>query len=144
VVHFSGVIILAGIDDSTPAHRVKASREILIEFLRGFASVVQTIEADETKPILGTDSRSGELVRKYLLQKRNHLRASGLYKIQLEDLLPLLASNDVKDLHILVDCLRDLRELVEQHSQTDMNNWQYPNLVEPTILSFAAVQMRWD
>jgi hypothetical protein len=113
---------LAGIDNPTPQDRIEESREFLIEFVKRFQDVVRTTETDEGSPILGTDPRSGELVRRYLAIKKSHLDPSGLYGIPLDRLLELLTSDHEVDLKVLVECLSDLRDLVEEHSQTDVNN----------------------
>jgi hypothetical protein len=115
-------LALAKIDDPTPAEQVEASRKILADFLERFRAVAQSVEADETRPILGTDPRSGKLVKKYLAHKENQLKPSGLYNISLERLRELVQSDKPEGLRELIDCLRDLRELVEEHSQADVNS----------------------
>lgn len=115
-------LMLAHIDNPTPLERIDASRQLLKEFLEWFQTVVQAVESNESSPILGTDPRSGELVRRYLAHKKNQLKPTGLYSTSLDSLLQLLSSDTSDDLRLLIECLSDLRELVEQHSQIDVNN----------------------
>jgi hypothetical protein len=113
---------VAGIRDTDVSGEVVISRQTLTEFLNRFQSIVQMVETDERQPILGTDPRSGELVRKYLAQKKKRAKSSGLYVTSLPRLVELVQSEDMEMMPELIECLSDLRELVEQHSHTDVNN----------------------
>jgi hypothetical protein len=112
-----------GIDDgSIKDVSVDKSRKILHTFLVHLQQVVKSTNGDETQPILGTDPRSGELVRKYMIQAKRNAASEGLYNISIEQLVGLISSNDPNRFDELIICLKDLRELVEQHMQRDVNN----------------------
>lgn len=114
-------LTLAAIANPTPPERVGASRYFLKEYLKRLQDVVQAAESDESSPILGTDPRSGELARKYLIYRKSQFRSTGLYAVTLSHLLEIIDARVPADLEELINCLGDLRELVEQHSQSDVN-----------------------
>ena len=98
------------------------SRKLLIDFLMHLEQVLKSTNGDENQPILGTDPRSGELARKYLMQSKRNAASQGLYSVPLSRLIELVSSKDTKRYDELIVCLKDLRELVEQHMSGDINN----------------------
>ena len=113
----------AGIEDEDEAETtVEESRKVLSAFLTTLQQVVKSTNGDENQPILGTDPRSGELIHKYLIQAKRNTASRGLYNVSLDQLIELISSNDPKRFDELIICLKDLRELVEQHMHGDINN----------------------
>ena len=112
---------LADIEEDNAQENIGESRKIISEFLQRFQQVTESAESNEQQPILGTDPRSSELVRRFLAQKKSRSRPSGLYGQSFQRMTELLQSDKKQDLQDLIDCLGDLRELVEQHSHNDVN-----------------------
>jgi len=113
----------AGIEDGSEKDAVvEESRKILTAFLTHLHQVVKSTNGDETQPILGTDPRSSELVRKYLIQAKRNTASEGLYNVSLNRFIELISTNNREQFDELIICLKDLRELVEQHMHGDVNN----------------------
>jgi len=111
---------LSGIADEERAEAAAKAREKLASFLEAFDKIVQQAERANGEALLGIDPRLQQLARSFVTAKRNRNRfLSTLFTQSPFDVLSLLASTDEKDQQALVECLTDLRTLVEEHIYTD-------------------------
>jgi hypothetical protein len=110
---------LSGVADEERAEAAAEARERLAAFLEDFEKIVQQAEQAE-EGMLGVDPRLQQLARSFVAAKRDKERFhSRLFTQSPSDALNLLASTDEKDQQALVECLADLRALVEEHISTD-------------------------
>jgi hypothetical protein len=113
-------LALANTQDPAPAGAVSEARETLRRFLDKFGSVVCEIEADQEAPVLGTDPRLGLLAQRYVSAKRQRPDRSLLYTLSLGQVRALLDADRPDERRQLVECLRALRALVEEHAHADV------------------------
>ena len=111
---------LSGVADEERARAVAEAREKLASFLEAFEKIVQQAGQAERGALLGIDPRLRQLARSFVAAKRDrHRFRSRLFTQSPSDAVDLLASTDEKDQQALVECLTDLRTLVEEHIYTD-------------------------
>lgn len=111
---------LSGVADEERAEATAEAREKLASFLETFEKIVQQAEQAEGGMLLGIDPRLQQLVRSFVTAKRDKGRFhSTLFTQSPSDAVDLLASTDEEDQQALVECLTDLRTLVEEHIYTD-------------------------
>lgn len=114
-------LTLARVDDSSRDEEVRKARMHLCNFLDRFQTVIQEAERDRHGTVVGTDPRLGQLARRFLSVKGEWPRPAGLYDASFPQVRALLLSDAVDDQKDLIDCLRDLRLLVEQHAHADIS-----------------------
>jgi hypothetical protein len=111
---------LGGVADEERAEAAAEAREKLTSFLETFEKIVQQAGQAEEGALLGIDPRLRQLARSFVAAKRDrHRFHSTLFTQSPSDAADLLASTDKKDQQALVECLKDLRTLVEEHIYTD-------------------------
>jgi len=113
-------LCLAGVDDSSREDEVEKAREHLLAFLGRFEAVVQGAERNRDGTVLGADPRLGQLAKKFLSVKSQWPRRSTLYSSSFTEMRELLTSKRAEDQQSLINFLRDLRLLVEQHAHSDI------------------------
>ncbi|NPV89970.1 MAG: hypothetical protein HPY50_04245 [Firmicutes bacterium] len=113
-------LLLNGFDDSERIPEVKKAETILINFLNQLEPIVSETEHDKNKTIVGIDPHLSMLANQFLTERDQLPPRSSLYNFSLKKLRLLLLSNQPDELHQLISCLRDLRALLEQVSQTDI------------------------
>jgi hypothetical protein len=113
-------LALANMQDAAPPEAVREARETLRTFLDRFGSVVHEVETDQEAPVLGTDPRLGLLARRYVSVKQQRPDRSLLYTLPLDQVKALLDAELPDERRQLVECLRALRSLVEEHAQADV------------------------
>ena len=111
---------LGGIDDSARLDDVREARDYLLEFFQRFQPVVQGIGADGSAVPEGIDPRLNDLARGFLNAQRQRPRTSVLAEVSVDEISRLMESSSESDQERLLECLRDLRSLVEQHAYTDV------------------------
>lgn len=115
-------LTLTGIPNSVDANQLAAARKVLAGFLQHFFKLVGTAEANMREVIIGDDPRIGDLLESFFVEKRRASDTDGFYNISAEDLQVLIYTEEASKLERLIVCLRDLRMLIETHSQTDISN----------------------
>jgi hypothetical protein len=113
---------LAGIPNPVDSNELTEARKLLTNFLQHFFKLVGVAEANTREVIIGDDPRIGDLLESFFVEKQRAGDAEGLYNISPEDLQVLIDAEETSKLERLVVCLRDLRLLIEAHSQTDISN----------------------
>ena len=111
---------LSGVSDQERAEAAVEARQKLTSFLEAFEKIVQQAEQAEGEALLGINPRLQQLARRFVAAKRDRSRFhSTLFTQSTSETVGLLASPDEKDQRTLVNCLTDLRTLVEEHIYTD-------------------------
>ena len=113
-------LALAGRPDVASADELEHARERLLDFLQRFQRVLETVETSRDRTAVGTDPRFGALATHYLSQRERGPERSPLYTISVSELERLVQSEDPNDLPRLVECLQDLRRLIEHHTRADV------------------------
>ena len=111
---------LAGVKDDERELEAQKSRGVLGGFLRELEAFVAELGEEGTRPVMGADARTRQLARSYVQAKRDrrHYR-SLLFRNSPHDVQTLLDSRDPKDRQALIECLDELRRLLEAHIHTD-------------------------
>jgi len=114
-------LMLNGIADEERSQAAKQS----VETLRAFLDEIEAAacQADRTEPalMLGVDPRFQQLVHDYLAARRRRRFRSRLFTDSIGDVKMLLNSNARSDQRALVECLAELRVLVEEHMHEDVS-----------------------
>jgi hypothetical protein len=111
---------LRGHKDEERAESVAQAREILASFLKDFEQVIEQVEQAGNGPLLGVDPRLRQLAKSFAHARRErHRFRSRLFRKPISDAMNLLASTDKRDQQALIECLSELRTLVEEHMQAD-------------------------
>ncbi|MFQ5827967.1 MAG: hypothetical protein ACE5JD_02245 [Candidatus Methylomirabilia bacterium] len=114
-------LTLAGIDDSSRDDDVRKARMHLVTFLDRFEAVVQDAERHRDGTVLGADPRLGQLAQRFLSVKGKWPCPPGLYTASFPQVRTLVLSRRFEDQKDLINCLRDLRLLLEQHAHSDIS-----------------------
>lgn len=111
---------LAGIADSKQIKAAELARQKLTDFLQELEETVSLTEQGKNTPMLGKTSRLRQLVKSFVAAKENSQKFhSALFRNALSHTQQLLDSNKSEDKQTLIDCLQELRILIEEHIQTD-------------------------
>lgn len=106
--------------DEKRAESVTKAKETLASFLKNFEQVVERAEQAGDGPLLGVDPRTSQLARSFAHARRErHRFRSCLFREPISSTVDLLTSTDKTDQQALVECLSELRTLIEEHVQTD-------------------------
>jgi hypothetical protein len=98
---------------------VAAARSEIRTFLGRIGPLVRKVESNANVAILGADPRLRLLVRKFATTRRQR-KSSVLNQTSIEQISSLLDSNRPADQDRLIEYLRALRQLVEQHTHEDV------------------------
>lgn len=113
-------LALAGMRNEKGAENVAMARETLVSFLEAFEKVIEQAEHAKNEPLLGVDMRLRQLANSFLAARRNRSRFhSALFARSIADMVSLLTSTEQKDRKALIECLTELRILVEEHAHAD-------------------------
>ena len=110
----------AGVSDEARGEQARQARATLAAFLEELEPVVTETERGGATPVVGANPRLRQLASSFVKAKHNSYRFhSELFRATPTRLKQLLASSNVEDRAALLDCLAELRVLVEEHVQTD-------------------------
>jgi len=102
------------------AKTVQQSREKIKGFLQALAPLVEQAGENDDRPLLGIDLRRRQLVSSFLKAIGNPRQFhSALFRKSISEAIRLLESDAETDQHQLIDCLADLRVLIEEHTNHD-------------------------
>ena len=113
-------LALAGHKSAATIEDVAEARAHLKAFLSRFDHIVREVERNQKGPVLGADPRLGLLAKRFVAEKKQRPLRSSLYTVPIERLIALIDSERAEDQKDLIDSLRDLRTLVEQHAHADV------------------------
>jgi len=107
-----------GISDKEQAEAADRARGTIASFLEELEAMVQEIEKREV--VLGIDPRRRQLVRNFIAAKHNQRRFhSALFQSTFANVRRLLHPSSKEDRRSLIECLEELRVLLEEHIHTD-------------------------
>jgi hypothetical protein len=110
----------AGRADSEHAAQAEEAKGVLGSFLKMLEPVIADAERGEAKPVLGADPRLRQLAKSFVSAKRNrHRFHSALFRETFSRVQQLLDSPKKEDREQLLECLGELRVLIEEHVHTD-------------------------
>lgn len=95
------------------------ARTKLCSFLYDFGNLVEKGISEQDGIIIGSDPRLGELAKIFIEEKRHLPQKSTLFKLPTDKLIKLVKSNNTEEMPELIACLRDLRNILDQHSHSD-------------------------
>lgn len=111
---------LGGVDDPGRSQAAADGRKTLEAFLYRLDTALGQSGEDELGPVLGTDPRLRELARSFVAARRDRGRfRSVLFRQSPSEMEQLLRSGKPEDEKLLVECLKELRALVEDHLHSD-------------------------
>lgn len=111
---------LTGKVENTRKMAAEQAKQRLNEFFQEIASLLQVVDGEELEPILKTDPRLSQLVEKFLSarQDRQHFRSS-LFQGQFTQVQQLLNAKEEEDQKALLQCLDELRNILQEHMSID-------------------------
>ena len=109
-----------GIADATRAEEAHGAKAVLAAFLAKLETLVAVAQKDPESVGAGADPRLGSLARRFVAAQKHWPRQSPLYAQPTQGLVKLLSSADSHDQEQLVECLRELRNLIEQNVHSDV------------------------
>ena len=111
---------LAGIPDEERGREARQARQTLGAFFQALHTLLQEAQQGEMKPLVGVDSRRRQFVKNFIEAKRNRRQFhSALFQHTPSRVEQLLSSDAEEDQHALLQCLRELRTLLEEHVSED-------------------------
>jgi hypothetical protein len=112
-------LTIVGVEDTTTPEEIADARQQLSLFLDQFEHIVSEVEKDEEAPLPGVDPRLSSLAQQFVSAKHQWPHPA-LYDMPLKKFEQLLNSERATDLPDLIECLRALRSLMEQHVHSDV------------------------
>ena len=110
----------AGISDEQQTERAAVAKKRLVGFLQRLQPLLETAERNEREPITGADARLRQLAQRLAEARRVSSRGnSPLLRRSFAKMIELLESDKPEDRKPLLQGLKDLRRLLDQHLETD-------------------------
>jgi hypothetical protein len=110
----------AGIIDTARHARAEEARATLRSFLAELEPIITEVEGGAASPVLGADPRLRELARSFATARRSpQWFHSALFRDTFNRVRQLLDSHRPEDREPLLECLNELRVLIEEHIHTD-------------------------
>jgi hypothetical protein len=110
----------AGIADEGRREAAQKAREELGSFLQNFDRLVHQAEQSGAGPLLGVNPRMRQLVRKFVAARWDGRFRSPLLCPSIARGIELICSTAPEDQSALLECLADLRIVVEEHLHADV------------------------
>ena len=108
------------VDDESRLDEVAEAKACLLDFISSFSEIVRDAEEKPERLVDGVDPRTGDLARRFMSIKMQQPRTSELATVSLDELPGLVTSGDDADRRRLLNYLRDLRNLLEDHGHSDV------------------------
>jgi len=110
----------AGIPDAQQTARAAEAKTKLLEFLRRLQPLVEAAETKGGEPVTGADTRMRQLAERLAEARRTRpKRKSPLLRNSFSKVIELLESQQRESRDSLLESLRDLRQLLDEHLKTD-------------------------
>ena len=111
---------LAGIPDEERSREARQARQSLTAFVQALHTLLQEAQQGEMKPLVGVDPRRRQFVKNFIEAKRNRRQFhSALFQPTPSRVEQLLSSDAEEDQRTLLQCLKELRTLLEEHVSED-------------------------
>lgn len=109
-----------GISDDERSSSAESARKILASFLTDLEAVVSETQQKGESPVVGVNPRLRQLARNFVGAKTSHSQfRSALFRNGLSEVRRLLDSANDQDQTPLLQCLEELRVLLEEHMHVD-------------------------
>src|ERR1051325_1583215 len=110
----------AGIADTQQTERAEAAKERLMDFLKRLQPLLETAERNSRQPMTGADARLRQWARRLAEARRVSRKGSSpLLRNSFTKMIELLQSEKSENRPSLLLCLRDMRQLLDEHLETD-------------------------
>lgn len=110
----------AGIADTQQNERAQAAKERLVDFFKRLEPLLETAEQNNRQPMTGADARLRQLAQRLADARRVSRKGSSpLFRNSLTKMIELLQSEKSEDRPSLLRCLRDMRQLLDEHLEKD-------------------------
>lgn len=111
---------LAGVEDLEREEEAQKARGVLQGFLSELETFVGAAEGPGSRPVIGADARTRQLARSFVQARRDraHYR-SLLFRNSPAHVRGLLGSQDAESQQVVLECLDELRRLLEAHIHND-------------------------
>ncbi len=113
-------LTLAGVQDHERAVAAQRARDELRDFLGNFAEWLAEAERTTTPVVMGIDPRLHQLVTTVVTQRRQWPRRSLFYRLPMEQVRALLDGTTPDEMRQLLECLQELRVVLEDHLHADV------------------------
>jgi hypothetical protein len=113
-------LVLADMVDPHNGTTLKKARETLSAFLVSFENILDDATRSPNGVIIGSDPRMAELAQTFLSERQHLPHKSELFTLPLNKLNDLVNSDKKEEMQELINCLRDLRGILEQHAHSDV------------------------
>ena len=113
-------LALAGKHDPERVAVAEQAREELRTFLSDFAGWLAEAERTPARVVTGVDPRLHQLVMAFVSQRRRLPLRSLLYRLPMEQVLALLDAQTPGEMQRLLECLQELRVVLENHLHADV------------------------
>ena len=113
-------LTLAGKHDPERVAAAGQAREELRTFLGDFAGWLAEAERTPARVVTGLDPRLHQLVMAFVSQRRRLPLRSLLYRLPMEQVLALLDAQTPEEMQRLLECLQELRVVLENHLHADV------------------------
>jgi hypothetical protein len=111
----------AGIENQISEAQLKEARSVLLAFIQQLQSIVREIGTNHERIIVGVDPRLGEFAQKLFMGEDSRAGKTKIAPSLGDDIIRLISNDRSEDLQALISSLRELRLLLEQYSQSDVN-----------------------
>ncbi len=113
-------LALAGKHDPERVAVAEQARGELRTFLGDFAGRLAEAESTPARVATGVDPRLHQLVMVFVSQRRRLPLRSLLYRLPMEQVLALLDAQTPGEMQQLLECLQELRVVLENHLHADV------------------------
>ncbi|PKN31126.1 MAG: hypothetical protein CVU64_00240 [Deltaproteobacteria bacterium HGW-Deltaproteobacteria-21] len=111
---------MVGVEDREREDEAREARRVLGDFLNELERFVGTIGEKGVRPVTGADARTRQLARSFVQARRERSQyRSLLFRNSPAHVRDLLPSQDPKNQQVILECLDDLRRLLEAHIHSD-------------------------
>lgn len=113
-------LMLVGVQDDERAAAAEQARDELRAFLGDFVGWIAEAEQAPTSLVMGIDPRLHQLVRTIVSQRHRWPPRSLFYQLPMEQVRELLDATTPHELQQLLECLQELRAVLEDHLHADV------------------------
>ena len=113
---------MEGIEDDEDLEEISEAKKLVRAFLGEFDRQVADYERSMYQILPGVDPRQFALVKRFVSAKRRRDFSSVAFKEKPGKVIELLDAENPNNLKTLVNALTELRILLEEHNQADVQN----------------------
>ena len=115
-------LLIEGIAEEEGEEEIREAKKLIRDFLSEFDLQVANFERSRLQVLPGVDPRQFDLVKRFVSAKRRKDFSSATFKEKPGRVVEMLEAEGTDNLKPLVDALTELRILLEEHNQADVQN----------------------